>query len=90
MRCVRFSSRNLGFRALVFISTLFFTFTSFLKHKLVEISEWPSENNASSSNTLNDFINCSDYLRCATLLTNNRSRHIWAQLPRGFSFAHFI
>ena len=51
MKFVRFSSGSLGFCALVFIGTLFFTFNSFLKHKLVEISEWPSENNASSSNT---------------------------------------
>ena len=60
MKFVRFSSRSLGFLALVFIGTLFFTFKSFLKHKLVEISEWPSEYTASSYNTLNDFINCSD------------------------------
>ena len=60
MKFVRFSSGSLGFRALVLIDTLFFMFKSFLRHKLVEISEWPSENNASSSNTLNDFINCSD------------------------------
>ena len=37
MKFVRFSSGSLGFRALVFIGTLFFTFKSFLKHKLVEI-----------------------------------------------------
>ena len=60
MKLVRFSSGSLGFRALVFIGTLFFTFKSFLKHKPVEISEWPSGNNAPSSNTLNDFKNCSD------------------------------
>ena len=53
LQFARFSSGSLGFRALVFIGTLFFTFKSFLKHKLVEISEWPSENDASSSNTLN-------------------------------------
>ena len=41
---VRFSSGSLGFRALVFIGTLFVTFKSVLKHKLVEISELPSEN----------------------------------------------
>ena len=34
------------------LCTLFFTLESFLKHKLVEISAWSSENNASSSNTL--------------------------------------
>ena len=38
MKCIRFSSGSLGFRALVFTGTLFFTYTSFLKHKLVEIS----------------------------------------------------
>ena len=61
MKFVRFSSGSIGFRALVFISTIFFTLNSYLKHKLVEISEWPSENNVPSSNTLNDFINCSDW-----------------------------
>ena len=49
MKFVRFSSGSLGFPALIFIGTLLFTFKSFLKHKLVAISEWPSENNASSS-----------------------------------------
>ena len=39
MKFVRFSSGSLGFRALVFIGTLFFTFKSFLKHKLDEISD---------------------------------------------------
>ena len=52
--------RKPSYCALVFIGTLFFTFKLFLKHKLVEISEWPTENNASSSSTLNDIINCSD------------------------------
>ena len=37
MKSARFYSGSLGFRALVFIGTLFFTFKSFLKHKLVEI-----------------------------------------------------
>ena len=57
MKCERFSPGSLGFRALVFICILFCTFKSCLKHKLVEISGWPSENNASSSNTLNYLIN---------------------------------
>ena len=43
MKFVHFSSGSLGFRALVFIGTLIFTFKLCLNHKLVKISEWSSE-----------------------------------------------
>ena len=55
MKFIRISSGSLGFCGLVLLCILFFTLESFLKHKLVELRAWSSENNTSSSYTLNFF-----------------------------------
>ena len=43
------------------LSTLFCTLKSLMKHELVKISAWSSENYVSSSNSLNVLKNCSEW-----------------------------